>query len=101
MIISKPLAGDQRNAEESAHDLRTNDDEKLKIIAKTIGIKKKVTTHTGRHTFAITICANRGIRCETASELMSITVKTCVENYYKVTGYKINAETARAWERLT
>jgi site-specific recombinase XerD len=74
--------------------------EKLKVIASNLKIKKHVTTHTGRHTFAITICANRGISCETTATLMGITVKTCLENYYKVTDFKIKQETLRAWEGL-
>lgn len=62
------------------------------------GIKKKITTHTGRHTFAITMCGEQGISAETASELMGITLKTCVENYYKVTNRKIDKECLGAWE---
>jgi site-specific recombinase XerD len=62
------------------------------------GIKKKITTHTGRHTFAITMCGEQGISAETAAELMGITLKTCVENYYKVTNRKIDKECAAAWE---
>jgi len=58
---------------------------------------KKITTHTGRHTFAITMCGEQGISAETASELMGITLKTCVENYYKVTNRKIDKECSAAW----
>lgn len=67
----------------------------LKNIA---GIKKKITTHTGRHTFAITMCAEQGISAETCSELMGITIKTCVENYYRVTNLKIDKECMTAWK---
>lgn len=74
--------------------------EKLKVIGKSLGIKKHLTSHVARNTFAITLCANRGISCETCAELMGITVATCLSSYYKVTGVKINAETARAWEGL-
>ncbi|MHA4844472.1 phage integrase SAM-like domain-containing protein [Flavitalea antarctica] len=103
MMISKPLARiikDMKKLPLTIQEPTIN--EKLKKIAalEEVNIKKHLTTHTGRHTFAITLCANRGISCETAAELMGITVKTCLENYYKVTGYKINAETARAWEGL-
>lgn len=72
----------------------------LKEIAVACGIKKKLTTHVGRHTFAITMCAEQGISAETCSELMGITIKTCVENYYKVTNRKIDKETECAWEGL-
>ncbi len=101
MMVSKPLGrviSEMKQLPLTIQEPTIN--EKLKVIAKQLKIKKRITTHTGRHTFAITLCANRGISCETAAELMGITVKTCLENYYKVTGYKINAETARAWEGL-
>ncbi len=74
--------------------------EKIKLVAKDKKIKKHITTHTARHTFAITLCAERGISCETCAELMGITVKTCIENYYKVTNRKIDAETLKAWKGL-
>ncbi|MDI3320014.1 site-specific integrase [Pinibacter soli] len=74
--------------------------EKLKDIAKELKIRKHITSHTGRHTFAITMCAERGISSETCAELMGITVKTCVENYYKVTNRKIDKETNEAWKGL-
>lgn len=71
----------------------------LKDIAKLCKIKKLLTTHVGRHTFAITMCAEQGISAETCAELMGITVATCVENYYKVTNRKIDKETV-VWEGL-
>lgn len=74
--------------------------EKLKKIAIKAGITKHITSHTGRHTFAITLCADRGVSCETCSELMGITVKTCVDNYYRVSNRKINKETLKAWKGL-
>jgi site-specific recombinase XerD len=74
--------------------------EQLKGIAKSLRWDKKLTTHSGRHTFAITICAEQGISAETCAELMGITVATCVDNYYKVTNRKIDKETIGAWENL-
>jgi integrase/recombinase XerD len=59
---------------------------------------KKITTHCARHSFAITMCGEQGISAETASELMAITLKTCVENYYKITNLKIDKECLAAWE---
>lgn len=101
MMISDPLARVLKEMKKLPLTIQEPTiNEKLKVIAKSLGITKHLTTHTARHTFAITLCANRGISCETAAELMGITVKTCLENYYKVTGVKINAETARAWEGL-
>lgn len=74
--------------------------EKLKRIADALGIKKHLTSHTGRHTFAITLCADRGVSSETCAELMGITISTCVDNYYRVSNRKIDAETVKAWEGL-
>lgn len=72
----------------------------LKDIAKPdlCDIDKHLTNHTARHSFAITMCANQGISAETCATLMGITLKTCIENYYRVTGSKINNEVMKAWK---
>lgn len=72
----------------------------LKKVASQIKSKGKWTTHTGRHTFAITMCAEQGISLETCATMMGITVQVCYENYYRVTPFKIKAETEKAWEGL-
>lgn len=74
--------------------------EKLKLIAKALKIPKKLTTHCGRHTFAITMCSEQGIGAETCAALMGITVSTCIENYYRVTPHKIYKEAADSWAEL-
>jgi integrase/recombinase XerD len=58
---------------------------------------KKITTHGARHTFAITLCGEQGISAETCSELMGITIQTCINNYYRVTNRKIDKECEAAW----
>lgn len=73
---------------------------KLKIIAGDLKINKRLTCHSARHTFAIEICANRGLSVEVTAEVMGITVQTAIENYYKVTQRKINEEVLRAWKGL-
>lgn len=75
----------------------TRTEQELNRALKKLFPKKKITTHCGRHTFAITMCAEKGISAETCSELMGITLKTCVENYYKVTNRKIDKECETAW----
>jgi len=72
----------------------------LKNIAKILGIQKHLTTHSARHSFAITVCADRGISSETCAELMGITIATAVENYYRITNRKIDGETLKAWKGL-
>lgn len=72
----------------------------LKDLAKICGIIKKISSHIGRHTFAVTMCADQGVSAETCAELMGITLQTCVDNYYKITDKKIDKETVGAWEGL-
>lgn len=74
---------------------KTND--YLKDIAALAGIKKNVSTHTGRHSFGVR-CAELGISEETTAKLMGITVKS-VRYYYKVTNRKIDTEFA-VWNKL-
>lgn len=101
MRISAPL---RRNLERMAACPLTAPEpvinRRLKDIATELKIDKRVTSHTGRHTFAISVCADRGISAETCSELMGITIATAVENYYRVTNRKIDAETDKAWDGL-
>lgn len=73
---------------------------KLKVVAASLDINKRLTCHSARHTFAVTICADRGVSSETCAELMGITINTCIENYYKVSQRKINQETLIAWKGL-
>ncbi len=75
----------------------TRAEQELNRCLKKLIPGKKITNHCARHTFAITMCAEKGISAETAAELMGITLKTCVENYYKVTNRKIDKECAAAW----
>lgn len=73
----------------------------MKTVVKNVPLSKKLSSHCGRHTFAITICAEGGISSETCAELMGITIATCVSAYYKVTNRKIDNEVKVAWGRLT
>lgn len=59
----------------------------LKSVAKMAKIEKNISTHTGRHTFAVR-CAELGIPKETTAAVMGINSRT-VEVYYKVTGSKV------------
>lgn len=77
----------------------TRAEQELNRCLKKLVPGKKITNHCARHTFAITLCAEQGISAETAAELMGITLKTCVENYYKVTNRKIDKECLAAWQK--
>src|SRR4030095_9384786 len=72
----------------------------LKALAKQLEIDKHITTHVGRKTFAVTICAERGVSCEMCATLMAIHIQTCVKSYYAVTLDKIDNETQTAWNDL-
>jgi site-specific recombinase XerD len=101
MIISMPLKRNfGRMVEMPLTIAEPTINEKLKIIADKLKIKKHVTTHTGRHTFAVTICLGNGLSSETSAELMGITLQTFVKNYSQVTQVKIDAETREAWREL-
>lgn len=78
-------------------ELRITEQEMNRTLRQII-TGKKITTHCARHTFAITMCAEANISAETAAELMGITLKTCVDSYYKVTNRKIDKECYEAWE---
>jgi integrase/recombinase XerD len=75
----------------------TRAEQELNRCLKKLIPGKKITNHCARHTFAITMCGEKGISAETAAELMGITLKTCVQAYYKVTNRKIDKECITAW----
>lgn len=77
-----------------------NLNKRFKDIARACKIDKHISSHCARKTFAVTLCLERGISSETASELMGITLNTFVKAYSKVTPAKIKAETSRGWKGL-
>jgi len=101
MIVSKPLARNLKRMQAISLQLKeATINEKLKIIATKCSLNKHLTSHTGRHTFAVTLCLGNKISSETAAELMGITLSTFVKNYSQVTQSKIDAETKQAWKKL-
>jgi integrase len=76
----------------------TRAEQELNRTLKKLIKGKKITNHCARHSFAITMCGERGISAETCAELLGITLKTCVSSYYKVTNRKIDKECTAAWE---
>ncbi len=102
MEISKPLARTINRIKQTPLTIEEPTlNEKLKVIAGKLGIMKKLTSHSGRHTFAITLCAEMGMSSENCANLMGITVKTCIDNYYRVTRDKLDSATRHAWKNLT
>jgi len=101
MPISRPL---QRNLERmQCIPIKQREqtlNEKFKIVAALLDIVKDLSSHNGRHTFAVTICLYNGVSSETAAELMGITLQTFIDNYSQVTEEKIIRETEKAWGML-
>lgn len=105
VLVTIPIHSKLRTVLEAIKDLKPNKrsdsmDKAFRRIAKRLEINKHLSTHCCRHTFAVTICLNRGISSETAAFLMAITLKTFVNNYSMVTPYKIRKETEAAWGDL-
>jgi site-specific recombinase XerD len=61
----------------------------LKEIADICGIKKTLTSHIGRHTFATTVTLSKGIPIETVSRLLGHTSLVTTQIYAKVTDRKV------------
>jgi len=101
MIISKPLQRNLIRMKNMPLILKEPTiNEKLKVIAEKMGIAKHLTSHTARHSFAVTICLGNKISSETAAELMGISLLTFIKNYSQVTQLKIDDETKKAWKNL-
>lgn len=101
MPVSKPLARNLVRMQSVPLTITEPEiNRSLKDIALELHIDKYLTTHCGRHSFAVTICAERGISVETCANLMGITVDTCYKAYYRVTNKKIDAEALKAWKGL-
>lgn len=73
---------------------------RLKTLASDLKIKKKLSTHSGRKSFAVTMCLEMGISSETAAKLMGITLAVFEKNYSYVTPEKVRLETEKAWKDL-
>jgi site-specific recombinase XerD len=61
----------------------------LKLIQEIVGIKKSLTTHIGRHTFATTIALANGVPIETVSKMLGHTKISTTQVYAKVLDDKI------------
>ncbi|MBT1706291.1 tyrosine-type recombinase/integrase, partial [Chryseosolibacter indicus] len=64
----------------------------LKEIANTCGIKKRVTFHTARHTFATTITLTNGVPIETVSKLLGHRNLKTTQLYAKILDLKVSAD---------
>ncbi len=64
----------------------------LKEIADLCGIKKNLTFHIARHTFATTITLSNGVPIETVSKLLGHTKIATTQIYAKVIERKVSED---------
>ena len=73
----------------------------LKEIADISGIKKKLTTHTARHTFATTVLLMNDVPMETAMELLGHTDIRTTQIYGKIVQKKISNDMSKLKHKLS
>lgn len=72
----------------------------LKEIADLCGIRKKLTTHTARHTFATTVLLMNDVPMETAMELLGHTDIRTTQIYGKIVQKKISNDMTTLRQKL-
>jgi len=73
----------------------------LKEIGDLCAIKKLLTFHIARHTFATTVTLNNGVPIETVAKMMGHTSIKTTQIYAKVMDHKISADMQRLQGKLT
>lgn len=66
--------------------------ESLKEMASDLGIKKKLSFHVARHTFATTITLSNGVPIETVSKLLGHTKLSTTQIYARVLDHKLSRD---------
>ena len=64
----------------------------LKELADICGIKKTLTTHVARHTFATTTTLSKGVPIETVSKMLGHTNIETTQIYARITNSKIGSD---------
>ncbi|WP_242203514.1 site-specific integrase [Aestuariivivens insulae] len=72
----------------------------LKEIAMACGIKKNLTFHVGRHTFATTVMLSNGVPIETVSKLLGHAKLSTTQIYARVVESKISEDIGNLLERF-
>lgn len=72
----------------------------LKEIADLCGIKKRITTHIARHTFATTVTLSNGVPIETVSRMLGHTRLATTQIYAKVLEKKVSEDMQLLKEKM-
>jgi len=67
----------------------------LKEIADLCGIKKLLTFHLARHTFATTVTLSNGVPIETVSKMLGHTAIKTTQHYAKILDVKVSQDMAQ------
>ena len=73
----------------------------LKEIADLCGIKKNLTFHTARHTFATTVTLGNGVPLESVSKMLGHKNFRTTQHYAKILDRKVGADMEALRERLS
>ncbi|GGG57212.1 transposase [Croceivirga lutea] len=93
-ILEKYSEESEKVLEESALPVYSNQkmNQYLKVITKACGIRKRVTFHTARHTFATTITLSNGVPIETVSKMLGHSKLTTTQIYARVLEQKVGED---------
>jgi site-specific recombinase XerD len=72
----------------------------LKEVADLCGIKKHLTFHLARHTFATSVTLSNGVPIETVSKMLGHTTIRTTQIYAKVVEQKVSQDMANLRNRL-
>ena len=67
----------------------------LKEIIQSIGIRKKITFHSARHTFATVVTLSNGVPIETVSKLLGHTKLSTTQIYARVLESKLSSDISK------
>ena len=101
-IISKYKITSERLNDEKVLPLCSNQkaNSYLKEIADLCGIKKNLTFHMARHTFATTVTLSNGVPIETVSKLLGHTKLSTTQIYARVVEKKVSDDMALLRDKI-
>ena len=73
----------------------------LKEVADLCGIKKNLTTHLARHTFATTVTLSNGVGIESVSKMLGHTSIKTTQHYAKILDRKVSDDMAILKQKFT